>query len=124
MAQHFNRIWTDYLASPDLEQSLTKSKKNFGRHPVFTFLFQINNAHMAIFPEYDDFISTAANICLLIMDHAITSPGTWLEMNAIAAVPILVRAPIDANTGIELCPYWYWHCFSVTVPMYRVRGKE
>ena len=49
--------------------------------------------------------------------NANTGMGTWqvpiLEMNAIAAVPIPVWAPIDAqvNTGIEPCPYWYWHCF-------------
>jgi hypothetical protein len=30
------RIWTEYLASPDLEQSLTKTKKNYGRQPMRT----------------------------------------------------------------------------------------
>ena len=40
---------------------------------------------------------------LLVMEYANTGTGTWqvpiLEMNAIAAMPILVRA-------LGKCPYW------------------
>ncbi len=32
------RIWTEYLASPDLEQLLTKTKKNYSKHPMFLLL--------------------------------------------------------------------------------------
>jgi hypothetical protein len=51
-----------------------------------------------------EFISMGSKyLPLLVMDRANTGTGTWqvpiLELNAIVAMPILVR-------GLGKCPYW------------------
>jgi len=71
---------------------------------VLVPILELTSVHflIRIFQSTIEFISIGSKyLPLLVMDRANTGTGTWqvpiLEMNAIAAVPIPVWAPIDAQ---------------------------